>query len=109
MRALFRSALRTWAPQVRCDPATRGAPAPPAWRLTVRRRPALARTRVALAGAADDEALAALELEVSRARDRGDAVTLDLGELKSCPAALAHSYAAARRGPPPPRQEPRRS
>jgi hypothetical protein len=76
------------------------APAPP-WQLTVRRWPALRRTRVALSGTPDSQALEALAGAVEEARARGDAVSLDLGELTSCPPGLAASYRAARRSPPP--------
>ena len=55
----------------------------PPWRLTVRRWPALAQTRITLDGAADHDALEALEHAVARARERGDAVTLDLGGLET--------------------------
>ena len=70
----------------------------PPWRLTVRRWPALAQTRITLEGAADHDAVDALEREVARARERGDAVTLDLGGLET-------SSAAARPIPPRPDRE----
>ncbi|MDA0172158.1 hypothetical protein OJ998_23850 [Solirubrobacter taibaiensis] len=82
------------------------ADAPP-WRLTVRRWPALGRTRVALAGDADSDAVEALTRAIEQARERGDAVSLDLGELTSCPPGLAASYRAARLTPPPPQESPR--
>ena len=80
-----------------------GAPSPP-WHLTVRRWPALGRTRVALAGDADDDAIAALTRAVEQARERGDAVSLDFGELTSCPPDLAAAYRAARLTAPPGRE-----
>lgn len=79
-----------------------GCDAPP-WQLAVRRWPALRRTRVALAGDADSAALAALTQAVEQARERGDAVSLDFGELASCPPDLAAAYRVARLTPPPPR------
>ena len=79
-----------------------GCDAPP-WQLAVRSWPALRRTRVALAGDADNDALEALTQAVEQARARGDAVSLDFGELTSCPPDLAAAYRVARLTPPPPR------
>ena len=58
---------------------------------------------MALAGDADSAALAALTQAVEQARERGDAVSLDFGELASCPPDLAAAYRVARLTPPPPR------
>ena len=85
--------MRRFVPSRSERPAA-GAPSPP-WQLTVRRWPALGRTRVALAGDADDDAIAALTHAVEQARARGDAVSLDFGELTSCPPDLAAAYRAA--------------
>jgi hypothetical protein len=59
---------------------------------------------VALAGDADNDALEALTQAVEQARKRGDAVSLDFGELMSCPPDLAAAYRAARLTPPPARE-----
>ncbi|MDA0140033.1 hypothetical protein [Solirubrobacter deserti] len=55
----------------------------------VRSWPALARTEITVSGVADPSALEAIEHEVRSARARGDAVTLDLRGLESCPPGFA--------------------
>jgi hypothetical protein len=55
---------------------------------------------VALAGDADSDALEALTQAVEQARQRGDTVSLDFGELTSCPPALAAAYRVTRLTPP---------
>lgn len=94
--------MRRFVPS-RSEQPVAGAPSPP-WHLTVRRWPALGRTRVALAGDADDDAIAALTRAVEQARERGDAVSLDFGELTSCPPDLAAAYRATRLTAPPGRE-----